>query len=592
MCFSLVLVSFFSRSTLLFYKKSYAKRKGFNICKTLYSSQSNSVSSTTTQPLVRRSANYVPSLWSFDHIQSLPIKYKGNDYTSRRDSMMEAVKALIGNVRKPLTTLELIDDLQRLGIAYHFRYEISYLLEKIYHNFYHTHDKWNSMNLNLKALGFRLMRQHGYYVTEEIFCNFKDHIENLKPHLYEDMICMLNLYEASYHSFENESILDHVRDFTTIYLKDNFEYIPENLSSLVTHALELPLHWRVPRVEAIWYIEEYEKRNSMNPTMVELAKLDFNMVQAIHLEDLKHSSRWWRDICWEKKLSFARDRLVENLLWAVGINYLPHFSEERKTLLTVGALITTLDDVYDVYGTLDELYQFTDAINKWDINLVDELPDYMKICFHGFYNSMNHISYNALTQTGFFILPYLKKTWADLCNSYIVEVRWHHSGHTPTLEEYLENGYKSVGAPVILMHLSFLTSIGATEEILQGIEGAENIVRYSSLILRLADDLGTSSDEIARGDNPKSIQCYMHETGATEEEARKYIELLINKTWKKLNKARGGAKCRFLWEFSNGATNLARVAQFMYSNGDGYGRPDLIKSQVISLFFNPILAIE
>ncbi|CAI9299799.1 unnamed protein product [Lactuca saligna] len=143
------------------------------------------------------------------------------------------------------------------------------------------------------------------------------------------------------------------------------------------------------------------------------------------------------------------------------------------------------------------------------------------------------------------------------------------------------------------MHLSFLTAISATtEEILQGIEGAENIVRYSSLILRVADDLGTSSDEIERGNNLKSIQCYMHETGATEEEARKYIELLIIKTWKKLNKAREGAKSRFSWEFNNGATNLARFAQYMCSNRDGYGRPYLTKSQVISPFFNPILGIE
>lgn len=99
-------------------------------------------------------------------------------------------------------------------------------------------------------------------------------------------------------------------------------------------------------------------------------------------------------------------------------------------------------------------------------------------------------------------------------------------------------------------------------------------------------------DEIARGDNPKSIQCYMHETGATEEEARKYIELLIIKTWKKLNKARAGAKSQFSQEFNKRATNLARMAHFMYSNGDGHGRPDLKKSHVISLLFNPILGIE
>lgn len=87
-------------------------------------------------------------------------------------------------------------------------------------------------------------------------------------------------------------ILDDARDFTTKYLKENLEKIEGNITSLVTHALELPLHWRVPRVEAKWFIEVYEKRSGMNPTLIELAKLDFNMVQAIHLEDLKHSLRY------------------------------------------------------------------------------------------------------------------------------------------------------------------------------------------------------------------------------------------------------------------------------------------------------------
>lgn len=76
-------------------------------------------------------------------------------------------------------------------------------------------------------------------------------------------------------------------------------------------------------------------------------------------------NRWWRNICWDKKLCFARDRLVENFLWTVGVNYLPHLTFERKTLLKVFAILTTIDDVYDVYGTLDELNKFTDAVNRY-----------------------------------------------------------------------------------------------------------------------------------------------------------------------------------------------------------------------------------
>nr|GEX36041.1 R-linalool synthase QH1, chloroplastic-like [Tanacetum cinerariifolium] len=420
--------------------------------------------------------------------------------------------------------LEMIDDLQRLGIAYHFQNEIRDSLKMIYYNYYETQNKWDKMDLNLKALGFRLLRQHGYQVPQEIFLDFEQKTQSLKPDLEENMVGMLNLYEASYHSYEGESILDDARDLTTEYLKNNLEMINGSLLSLVSHSLELPLHWRVPWVEAKWFMEVYEKRSGMNPKLMEFSKLNFDMVQAIHIEDLKHAS-----------------------------------SLGRRTLTKVNSMITAIDDVYDVYGSLDELEQFTDVISRWEIKMVEDLPDYMKICFLGFYNTINEIAYNTLTNTGFLVLPYLTKAWAGLCKACLEEARWYYAGYTPTLQEYLDNAYESVSGPVILMHVNFLT----------------------------ADDLGTSLDELARGDTSKSIQCYMHERGATEDEARTYIKNLIMETWKKLNKERASANSQFSQEFFDHATNIPRMAQFMYSEGDGHGRPDLIKGHVFSLLFKP-----
>ncbi|XP_024986107.1 R-linalool synthase QH1, chloroplastic-like [Cynara cardunculus var. scolymus] len=551
---------------------------------------------TEDKSLNRRSANYAPPLWSFDHVQSLSSKYTGEDYEARVDSLKKSVKTMIQEVvGNPLKTLELVDNLQRLGISYHFEEEISQVLEMIYNDYYKTQEQWNGMDMNLKALGFRLLRQHGHHVPQEMFLNFKVKAENDKPQSDEDnnhVVGMLNLYEASYHSFEDESILDDARDFTTKYLKESVDRIDgsSSLGSLINHALELPLHWRIARLEAKWFIEAY--REIVSPTLMELAILDFNMVQAINLQDLKESSRWWRNTCWDKKLSFSRDRLVEGYMWTIGVWSLPNFSLGRRTLTKVNAIITAIDDIYDIYGTLDELQQFTDVITRWDINAVEELPDYMKICFLGSFNVINEMAYNTLanSNSGVFILPYLKKAWVDLCNAYLLEAQWYQSGYIPTLEEYLHNASVSISVPVGLMHCNFLTSnYTSTQEIQQCIQRSANIVHYSALILRLADDLGTSSDEMARGDNPKSIQCYMHETGATEDEARNYMKSLINKTWKKLTKERAGAAatCEFLMEFEC-ATNLARMAPFMYSQGDGYGRPQLAKSNILSLLFNPI----
>jgi hypothetical protein len=52
-----------------------------------------------------------------------------------------------------------------------------------------------------------------------------------------------------------------------------------------------------------------------------------------------------------------------------------------------------------------------------------------------------------------------------------------------------------------------------------------------------------TQDELERGDVPKSIQCYMNETGASEEYTCEYIKSMISETWKKMNKLR--RSCEF-----------------------------------------------
>ena len=101
------------------------------------------------------------------------------------------------------------------------------------------------------------------------------------------------MYEASYLLTENESTLELAREFTDKNLKKKLEEkrVDPELSALVRHALEIPLHWRMPRLEARWFMDVYEKRPDMNPTILELAKLDFNIVQATHHIDLEYASR-------------------------------------------------------------------------------------------------------------------------------------------------------------------------------------------------------------------------------------------------------------------------------------------------------------
>jgi len=54
--------------------------------------------------------------------------------------------------------------------------------------------------------------------------------------------------------------------------------------------VELPLHWKFPMLEARWFMHVYEKREDKNHLLLELAKLEFNTLQAIYQEELKDIS--------------------------------------------------------------------------------------------------------------------------------------------------------------------------------------------------------------------------------------------------------------------------------------------------------------
>ncbi|KAJ8765354.1 hypothetical protein K2173_012051 [Erythroxylum novogranatense] len=549
--------------------------------------QSNLGHQIRDQEVPRRSANYQPSVWNYDYIQSLNSEFLAESYTERIKKLKEDVKKLLSKTVTRLDQLELIDCLQRLGVDYHFEDEIDMILKRIYN------DKLKDKSSYHRALEFRLLRQHGYRVAVDVFNNIRDDLENFSA-CSDSTMGLLSLYEASFLLEEGESVLEDGRDFAEEHLKEFFnsnEGDDRYISMLVSHALELPLHWRVPRVEARWFIDAYRTKQSMSLLLLEFAILDFNFVQAVHQEDLKDVSKWWRNTGLAEKLPFARDRIVQSFLLAMGVTFEPQFAYCRRVCTKVNQLVTTIDDIYDVHGTLEELEVFTQVVERWDVKEIDRLPDYMKLCFLALFNFVNGLGYAAMKEHGVDIIPYLKRTWMDLCKACLLESRWSFNGHTPTLEEYLDNAWISTSGPVVLLHTYFTSVTSITERELESVRQWSDIIRLSSMVFRLANDLGTSSKEFKKGDIPKSIQCHMYETEASEPESRAHVRNLIGEIWKKMNS--GAVNPSSSRKFVRIITNMARTAQFMYQHGDGFGFVDPeIKNRILAILVHPISNFE
>ncbi|KAL0925858.1 hypothetical protein M5K25_004229 [Dendrobium thyrsiflorum] len=508
---------------------------------------------------LRRTTNYQLSSWDDSQIQSLnTTSFTGDVHEKRREKLKEDVKRLIKE-KSFADQLELFDSLQKLGVAYHFEKEIKYLLNLMKYSEEKLRMEFTK-DIHAMALYFRLSRGHGFEISKDLLVkSYKDEKGCFKPCVFHDIKGLLSLYEASFLSMDGEDEIDEAKEFALKHLNDCMRSNSSTNPTLVKHialALELPLHHRIQKIQAPMFIEHAcnMKEIDVDPILLEFAQLDFNMTQSIYNRELKEITRWWTKISniAGGELSFAREWPVESYFLAVGLAMEPRFSTCRKEFAKAICFVNVVDDIYDFYGSLDELQHFTDAVERWDFATSKSLPKYMKICLSELFNTVNSLACKIMEEKGLDILPYLKRAWLDLCKSYMVEARWYYTGYCPTFAEYLDNAWISVAAPL-------------------------------------------ASGEHRRGDVSKSIQCYMKEKHVSELEAQKCIRNIINKCWKELNREWIKAS-RYEETFKMVAINLPRVAHLFYlqSNDENVGELNLEKmnENVISLFLEPITLKE
>ncbi|KAF3787824.1 hypothetical protein EJ110_NYTH22345 [Nymphaea thermarum] len=124
---------------------------------------------------------------------------------TRVEELRREVRQIITSTTEQVAQLELIDSLERLGVAYHF---------------------------------------------EKCFSRFRDQSSQFSENIREDVRGLLSLYEASQLACEGETVLEEASAFSSKHLRARISRMDQRMSRHVQRALQVLLHRRVRRVEA------------------------------------------------------------------------------------------------------------------------------------------------------------------------------------------------------------------------------------------------------------------------------------------------------------------------------------------------------
>ncbi|KAG8046604.1 hypothetical protein GUJ93_ZPchr0008g11863 [Zizania palustris] len=527
------------------------------------------------------SSTFHPSLWgNFFLNYQPPTASKRALMKERAEVLKEEVRKLIKGSSEVSKIVDLVITLQRLGLDSYYETEIHELLHTLYNNDY------NDKDLNQVSLRFYLLRQNGYDVSSDIFVHFKDEKGNF---VADDTTSLLNLYNAAYLKTRGDKILDEATEFTTRRLKSELEHLKPPLADEVSLALETPLFRRVRILETRNYILVYETKATRNEAILELAKLNFTLLQLLYCEELKHVTQWWKELNDESNLSFTRDRIVEIHFWMTGGCSEPHYSLSRIILTKMVEFIAILDDMFDTYSTTDDCIKLAEAIYTCNESAAVTLPKYMKDFYLYFLKTFDSCE-DELGPNKSYRVFYVKELFKRLVQGYCKEIKWRDEHYIPkTIEEHLEVSRKTVGA----IEVACISFVGMGDHITKGtfdwLFTHPEILKSFATLSRLSNDIVSTKREQTGDHHACTIQCYMLQHGTTMQDACSKIKELIEHSWKDMmNEYLTPADDRQTTVVARTIIDFARTADYMYKQSDSFTVSHIIKDMMSSLYVDPI----
>ncbi|KAL6639376.1 hypothetical protein ACP70R_023106 [Stipagrostis hirtigluma subsp. patula] len=479
-------------------------------------------------------AGFTAPGWGDFFINYTPPKlHKTTEWmTERANRLKEDVSGLFEACEDVVEKMNLVDVIQRLGIDHHFKEQITTALCSI------QSADFNSTNLHDISLRFHLLRKHGFWVSPEVFSIFRNEDGCFINDIASDPKGLLSLYNAANLLTHGERILEEAILFARHHLELMRGTIESPLAEQVSRSLQIPLPRTVKRVEAINYILEYNKQEqTYNPSILELAKIDFNLHQHLYQKELKAISEWWQDLSRDIAIHYARERVVEFYFFSYAMFDEQEHTHARMILTKLFQLYTILDDTYDVHATLDECRKLNEAIQRWDESAVSLLPEYLKKYFLHVINIFKEFE-DELGPREKYKGAYITKAFQTSSSCHLQESEWFHQNYVPSIKE--KANWSATHEFGQLLSIATLFGMGdaATKEAFEWAIGCANVVRATAEVSRYMNDMAAFKNGRNKMDAANFVECYIKEHNVTSEAALANTSALVENAWKTMNQAR------------------------------------------------------
>lgn len=504
----------------------------------------------------------------------------------------------------------MVDTLERLGIARHFRVEIQHVLDETYRCWVQR-DEQIFMDVVTCALAFRVLRTNGYEVSSDPLAKITkegDYMNSLEEP-FIDVYAALEVYRASRIIYQEEVDLGEQNLRSTDYLKRKISTASNRHTKFihkeVESALKFPFNASLERMSTRRNIEHYNvddtriwkttyrSSNISNEDYLRLAVEDFNGCQSVHRGEFKDLERWAVENKLDK-LKFARQRTDYCYFSAASTLSSPELSDARISWAKSSILTTVVDDFFDVGGSMDELVNLIQSVEKWNINVDDDCcSEEVRIIFLALKDAVCWIGDKAYKWQARDITSQLIETWLDLMKSMLKEAIWTKNDQVPTINEYMENGYVSFALGPIIFPVVHFIGPRLSEEIVQSSE-YHNLFKLMSTEGRLLNDIQGFKRELQGGKlNALTLQMNHGNNGLAEEEVViEEIKILINDQRRKLMRLVLQTKGSIVPKACKDAFwSMSNVLNLFYATDDGF-TGNAIHDIVKETIYEPVLRME